>query len=170
MFDGNWYCLYTKPRQEALSVQSALDEGFEAFCPMIEQRKVRRGKAQIVTAPLFPSYIFVEAEEDKLLKIRHLRGVGRIIGFGKDGSSLLVPGEVLEALSQFLDENNVYKLDRNELKDGDRVKVLDGPLKGIEAIFKKGVKDGERAVILFEMLSTHQEAKVKMEDLIKNED
>ena len=170
MFDGDWYCLYTKPRQEPLSVQSAIDEGFKAFCPMIEQRKVRKGKAQIMTIPLFPSYIFVQAEQEKLLKIRHLRGVGRIVGFGKDGGSMLVPGEILSGLASFLDENNVYKLDRDELKDGDRVKVLDGPLKGIEAVFKKDLKDGERAVILFEILSSHQEAQVNMEDLIKSED
>ena len=55
----------------------------------------------------------------------------------------------MEALSQFLDENNVYKLERDELKDGDHVKVLDGPLKGVEAVFKADLKDGERAVILF---------------------
>ena len=91
------------------------------------------------------------------------------MGFGKDGGSMLVPGEILSGLASFLDENNVYKLDRDELKDGDRVKVLDGPLKGIEAVFKKDLKDGERAVILFEILS-HQEAQVNMEDLIKSED
>ena len=43
-------------------------------------------------------------------------------------------------------------------------------LKGVEAVFKKDLKDGERAVILFEILSSHQEAQVNMEDLIKSED
>ena len=92
MFDGNWYCLYTKPRQEALSVQSALDEGFAAFCPMIEQRKVRRGKAQIVTTPLFPSYIFVEAEEDNSSKFVIYVELAELLVSAKTAHLLLVPG------------------------------------------------------------------------------
>jgi transcriptional antiterminator RfaH len=169
MFDGDWYCLYTKPRQENLAARSALDEGFPTFNPQIETRKVLRGKASYVNTPLFPSYIFIQADEDSLDKARFLRGVNRIIGFGRDGSSLPIPAIILETLSTFLDDN-VYKHDMHDLKDGDKVTVLDGPLKGIEAIFKKDLKDGERAIVLFELFSSYQEAKVKMENLIKSDD
>lgn len=169
MFEGDWYCLYTKPRQENLTAQSALDAGFPTFNPKIEVRKVRRGKATYVHAALFPSYVFIQANEDNLDKARYLRGVNRIIGFGRDGESLKIPAIILETLATFL-EDNVYKHDMHELKDGDKVQVLDGPLKGVEAIFKKGLKDGERAVVLFELFSNYQEAKVNIEDLIKSDD
>jgi transcriptional antiterminator RfaH len=169
MFEGDWYCLYTKPRQENLAAQSAIDSGFVTFNPKIEKRRLLRGKATYALYPLFPSYIFVEANEDSLAKARYLRGVNRIIGFGKNGTSYKIPTPILRTLSTFLDDN-IYKHDMHDLKDGDKVTVLDGPLKGVEAIFKAGLKDGERAIVLFELFSNYQEAKVNLEDIIKADD
>ncbi|MDD7987026.1 transcriptional activator RfaH [Lentisphaera marina] len=169
MFEGDWYCLYTKPRQENLAAQSAIDAGFVTFNPKIEKRRLLRGKATYAHYPLFPSYIFVEANDESLDKARYLRGVNRIIGFGKNGTSYKIPAIILKTLSTFL-EDNVYKHDMHDLKQGDKVTVLDGPLKGVEAVFQEGLKDGERAIVLFELFSNYQEAKVSLEDIIKSDD
>ncbi len=169
MFEGDWYCIYTKPRMENLANQTAQDEGLKTFHPLIEKRRLIRGKAEWVKAPLFPNYVFIQAKDDEILKLKHLRGASRIVGFGKEGSSFKFPGEVLAAVNEFLD-NGVFKDRNQDLKTGDKVKILDGPLKGVEAIFKESTKEGERAVILFEILSIQQEVKVKKEDIVKEDD
>lgn len=169
MFEGDWYCLYTKPRQENLAAQSILDAGFEAFAPKMEVRRLVRGRAKVGEVALFSSYIFagVRNEED-MGKLRYLRGVVRVVGFGKNGESLKVPVSILEELDSFLDDQ-VYRL-KEELKEGDAVTVVDGPLKGVDAIFKSHLKGAERASILFEILDTQQEVEIAKDILIKKED
>ena len=169
MFKGDWYCLYTKPRQEALAAQSVLDAGFDVLAPRMEVRRVLRGKAVVSELPLFASYIFagVQNEED-MGKLRYLRGVVRVVGFGKEGRSLKIPTDILAALDSFLDDQ-VYRL-KEELRAGDPVMVLEGPLKGVEAVFKSGIHGTERASILFEILDTQQEVQIAKEHIIKKED
>ena len=101
VFQGNWYCLYTKSSQENLVRKNLKSEGFTCYLPQI-LKKTKSGRRFLEKKyPLFPCYIFVEANTaDKIFKIKSIRGAHYLLQ-SKDGAPLPVANEVLESLDTY---------------------------------------------------------------------
>jgi len=148
-----WFAVYTKPRQERTAREHLCRQSYECFLPLAENPYQRRSKRDSpLIEPLFPRYLFLNAtlEQDNLAPVRSTRGVVCMV---RSGTQLVVvPPAVIQALHARM--NTITGLIRVEpvtVQSGDKVRVFDGPLAGVEGLFK-AANGEQRALLLIELM------------------
>jgi len=132
MFDLNsasWYAIYTKPRHEKFIEKKLIEKGIEAYTPKIKINRKWSDRIKIIEEPVFKNYCFAKFYLRDKLKILSCDGVIDLVHF----NSYYIPIEesIINSF-KILFENNI-KLDPCPyLKEGDKVVVKRGPLKGLE--------------------------------------
>jgi transcriptional antiterminator RfaH len=158
-----WYVIHTKARQEKLAA-SLLEQQLpvDVLLPEVRQRYRR----QVRPTPLFPGYLFaqIDLDDTPASAVNAVPGVIRLVAF--DGRPQPVPGRVIEALQQRLAEIDAQGgLPQHSFREGDRVRLKEGPLAGLEAVFVGPMRPAERVRVLMEFLGQEQEALVPVADL-----
>ena len=147
-----WYAVCCKPRQEAVAEENLLRQGFHVHLPRIRIRQRRRGQWIDAVEVLFPRYIFIRVDPARrsTASIRSTRGVVGLVRFG--GQPAVVPDAVMDALRQREDAASGLHEDKRPLfSAGEAIKLVDGPLAGMEGVFTQ--KDGDkRVIVLLELL------------------
>jgi len=147
-----WYAVCCKPRQEAVAEENLVRQGFHVYLPRIRIRQRRRGHWLDAVEVLFPRYIFIRIDPERrsTATIRSTRGVVGLVRFG--GQPAVVPDAVMDALKQREDAASGLHEDQRPLfSAGDTIKLVDGPLAGMEGVFTQ--KDGDkRVIVLLELL------------------
>ena len=126
-----WYVIYTKSRHEA-KVEKALQlVGLNVFLPRVTTLSRRRDRKLLISVPLFPGYLFVRIPLLDRMAVLTTYGV---VYFVCDGSAPLpVPEENIDSIQAFLTQG--VKCDPHPyLNVGNRVRITEGPLSGIEGI------------------------------------
>ena len=89
------------------------------------------------------------ADQQSLGPVRSTRGVATLVRFGMELARL--PETVMHAINSHCDPaTGLIRLDPVPVNPGDKVKVFDGPLAGLEGIFKE--RKGEKRALLLAML------------------
>ena len=164
-----WFCLKSKPRQEAVAVRNLKAVGeIEIFFPRI--RRTRRGheKNKEVVEPLFPGYIFVKFNpEDSQGAVKSTRGVLHLVS--KGGKAVDVENKVIEELKALGPEGILSMLDE-ELKVGAKIKVIRGIFAGSEGEVLKLATPQKRIAVLLTLLGAQQSVEMPMDDVTQSED
>ena len=132
--EPKWYALHTRSRFENVVCDVLAGKAVHAFYPRMQvmsRRKDRRLKIQV---PMLPGYVFVRSclEPEEHLKILKTAGVVRIVGF--EGRP--VPAEDREIASLLiLDGTDRTVQNRAFIGGGDRVMIMEGPLKGLVGFY-----------------------------------
>jgi transcription termination/antitermination protein NusG len=131
----HWFALYTRSHCEQLVYSQLMAKGFHAFLPRIEVWSRRAGQQDLVSLPMFANYLFLHHAMDKVsyLKVRQARGLVRILGERWDRLGV-IPDADVEAIQKVL-HARVPVLPHPYLKEGQRVRIMSGPLAGAEGIF-----------------------------------
>jgi len=150
-----WYLVRTKPRQETVARINLQQQGFHIYLPLSQQHKRRRNLYQIVTEPLFPSYLFIwlSLGVDDWSKIRSTRGCVSLVRFGALPAQ--VPDKLIEQLKH--DESRQLKQPETRVPDfkiGDPIRVIDGVLADYEGIIEAKTSQ-ERVTILLTIVDGH---------------
>lgn len=148
-----WYCVYTKAGQEELVCRMLSGQPeIEVFNPLVRRRRYLRGRMEEVIEELFPCYIFARFELSKFYwMIKYTRGVRRLAG-DRSGNPYVVEDGLIDLLRSRVKDGYI-KIEPPEFTPGERVKIMEGPLKGLTGIFYKGLKPCERVLILLNTLS-----------------
>ena len=142
-----WYAVHSRPKQELRALENLQNQGYEAWLPMISVEKLRRGRVTEVIEPMFSRYLFIrlDMEHTNWTPIRSTLGVSRLVSFGNRPAP--IAEELIQALRQMPDRSP-----ERLLQPGQAVRMIDGPLKGLEGIYQQA--DGElRAMVLVDLLS-----------------
>ncbi|WP_265498738.1 transcription/translation regulatory transformer protein RfaH [Providencia rustigianii] len=146
-----WYLLYCKRGQLDRAIEHLTRQYVTCMTPMTEMEKVVRGKRVIVTEALFPNYLFVKFDHEKIhtTTVQSTRGVSHFIRFGK------LPVEVPEEIMELLQQAPIGHSKAPDLPaHGDSVIITDGIFAGVKAIFDE--PDGEsRSILLLNILNTN---------------
>lgn len=128
----SWYALYTRSHCEQLVCDQLTARGFYLFLPKIDIWSQRAGKQRLIPVPMFPGYLFLRHTMDKLgyLDVRKARGLVRILGERWDKLSV-IPDAEIEAIQRILNMS-LPVLSYPYLREGQRVRITQGPLTGIE--------------------------------------
>lgn len=132
-----WYALFVPTGQEE-KTQTAIENTFEDIKTLIPKRELkerRAGKWNIVKRKLFPGYVILNGNisVEDYYKIKSLPV---ITNFLKDEDGLL---EINKRELRFL---NILIRDENigistAYKEDEKIKIIDGPLAGLEANIEK---------------------------------
>lgn len=146
----NWYLVHTKPRQEQVALSNLTQQGYECYLPMRRCELQSSSGLIVVAEPLFPRYLFIRMGSDSHAKgwspVRSTKGVSRMVCFGSN------PARADDSLVRQLMACDGIVQRGTDLRCGDRVRIGNGPLDGLEAIYQN--HEGEqRAMVLIEMLT-----------------
>ncbi len=84
--------------------------------------------------------------------IRYTRGVLRVLGIGDKPSA--VPTELVERIRTSSDDAGVIqaKYSIEEINKGDRIRIINGPLEGVEAVVSGLYGERQRVEILMDLM------------------
>jgi transcription antitermination factor NusG len=153
-----WWVLYTKARQEKSLSRDLLTRQVPFYLPLVRKTSMRRGRRFSSYTPLFSGYIFIfGSEEERLLSLKTNR-ISRILDV--DDPEQLVHD--LRQLRQLIASNAPLTVE-SRLEPGNRVRVRQGPLAGLEGTVL--VRRGEtRLLIAVDFLQ--QGASVEIDDFL----
>ena len=142
-----WFVFYTKSRHEKKVLELLTRQGFEAFLPMQKVMKQWSDRKKKVEVPLFNSYIFVRDTEDRIPLILQTPGISWNIRHN-DKPAVLHDKEY-DLIQRFLSSGLFLEASsQSHLEPGDRVRIVDGPLRGVEGHLIKRDKQSHFVVYL----------------------
>lgn len=144
-----WYVIHAQTRKES-EVETALKrQGLEIFLPMLTVPSRRRDRKVTLRVPLFPGYLFINAQLDttvlhKIIKAHH---VFRLLGNGRPAP---IPEAEVEGIKTIVSGDRPY-YPWSFLEKGKKVRVIDGPLTGVEGIILEMLEQKRRLVVSVEL-------------------
>ena len=160
---NKWHLIYTKPQQEKVALDNLTRQNYQCYLPLINKEKILRGKKILTKEPMFPRYLFVRLSHDgqqNWAPIRSSIGVSHLVHFG--GLAANLDDEMMDNLKQKIGKALVVKF----FSIGDKVEILTGPFKGMEAIFNT-YKGEERAMLFLNFMAKNLTAKFDLRDFKK---
>jgi transcription antitermination factor NusG len=149
--DNQWFALQVRARYELLCARILRSKGYEEFLPLCRIAAGRKSKDTISRAelrPLFPGYLFCRLKENPTGLVLTTPGVIRVVGYGRVPNP--IPDEQIANLRSVVD-STLQARAWPYLKIGQRVRLVAGPLRGVEGFLTK-LKDLVRFVVSIDLL------------------
>jgi transcription antitermination factor NusG len=125
-----WYAAYTCPRHEKSVAEQLTGRGVEFYLPLYETVSRWKDRRVWLSLPLFPGYVFVRIPLRERLLVLGVPSVVRLVGF--NGRPAPLPEEEIESLRNGLSALRAEPYPF--LKAGRRVRIVQGPLEGLEGV------------------------------------
>lgn len=137
-----WYAIRTKSRHEKIVCKQLEMDGLEFYLPMIRQPRQWSDRKKLIDWPLFPGYVFVRLPHFPSKKVHILRKAG-VLGFvGNERGAASIPDNELNGVRLLL-SHRIPCASHPYLRVGQRIRVSDGVLRGVEGILLRvGNKNG----------------------------
>lgn len=137
-----WYCIVSRPQQEARAALELTNQGFTVFLPKLD------GK------PMFPRYLFAafDRDRDNWGTIRSTRGCSDLIRF--NGIPAQVPNYAMSQIMAYKPPEKPID-GKIEFTKGQVVRIESGVLAGLEGLFQADVRG--RTACLLEILGKRVE-------------
>lgn len=161
----HWYAVHTRARQERIAAENLMRQSFETYLPYTQTQKRRANRWQPAVEPLFPGYVFVRLDlsRDNTAPIRSTRGAVGLVRFGSELRP--VPDVVIDALME-AQPSAAEAVELSQLfQAGDRVRLVDGALAGLNAIVEAS-SGLERVAVLIELLGRPSRVVVSPHQLV----
>jgi transcriptional antiterminator RfaH len=150
MPEAHWYLVRTKPGKERWVRDQLAELSPDVFLPLLRARMPRWGKLAISVAPLFPCYLFARLDlSEHYFGVRYLPGVSGLVCAGSEPA--IVPEEIIHEIRR-RGVDDIVEIIEKPSGNGERVKVVDGPFRGFEAVFERYLSGAERVAILLSAL------------------
>lgn len=127
------------------------DKKFQVFLPKLEVWSKRKDRRKKIQKALFPGYLFVYEILSPRLGLEILKTPGVVKILGNETGPLPVPDAQIESVKKILNGKAAVS-PFPYLKEGQRVRVVDGPMKGCEGFLIKIKEEKEKLVISLDLL------------------
>ena len=129
--EPHWYAVYTRSRHEKKVASLLGEKNVEVFLPLRKVLRRWKDRRKEVQLPLFSSYVFVRIEAQHRISILRTAGVVSILG--EQGKPVKIPEQQIEAI-RLLVQSDIKYDPYPYLKEGMRVSIIRGPLRGVEGV------------------------------------
>ncbi len=121
-----WYAIYTRAKWEKKATELLLKKGIEVYCPLtkIQHHWAERKKA--VSEPLFTSYVFVCISDSQMLTVKQTDGILNFVYWLS--KPVVIPNDEIDTIKKFLTEYDYASVEKSDVKPGERVRIINGPL------------------------------------------
>ena len=138
----------SQSNSEQLAATALEGQGYSSFLPLYKATRRWSDRVKHVDVPLFPGYVFCRFDPQRRLPILMTPGVASVVGIGK------VPAPIEDEEIDIIQAVVAAGLPAQPwpfTREGDRVEITAGPLRGMEAIVGKS-GDNQRLILSVTML------------------
>jgi transcriptional antiterminator NusG len=142
-----YYVIQVKTGKEQQAIEDILknkpdDASFDVFSPYRKSFRKYKGVMREVVERCFPGYIFVETNDVQRLfkQLYFTPGFQKILGREGDTDNFVPLDKDESRMIDILysaNNNRITEISNIEVKEGETIRVLDGPLVGLETQIKK---------------------------------
>ncbi len=143
-----WFALQVRGRFEDRVASHLQGQGYEHFLPKYSVRRKWSDRMQTLHVPLFAGYIFCRFNPQERRPILLTPGVLAVVGISKTPIPIL--DEEISALQRAVN-SGLTTTPSPFLKQGDKVRVECGPLRGLEGILV-GFRGQSRVIVSVTLL------------------
>jgi len=155
-----WYALHTRSRFEQKVYEGLCGKSLEAFLPRIQVMSRRKDRRKKILVPLIPGYVFVRSilVPEEYHQIIKTIGVVRMISF----KGQPVPADDQEVSSlMILDGTDRTVQNRAYMRKGERVMIMEGPLRGLSGFYLRHKGKTDRVVVSVDLLQRSLEVEIE---------
>jgi transcription antitermination factor NusG len=156
-----WYAVYTCANHEKRVADQFVQRSVEHFLPTFETVRRWKDRKMRIQQPLFPGYIFVRLLLRDRLRVLQAPSVVRLVGFG--GYPMALSNQEIETLRNSLIPE-LGALPHPYLKEGRKVRIVNGPLEGTEGILIRR-KNAFRVVLSIDLIMKAASVEVDIGDV-----
>jgi transcriptional antiterminator RfaH len=153
-----WCVVQTETRREVTAADYLKQAGYVSKVPLVVVR--RNGDDRV--EPLFPSYIFVQAEETNWTPIRWTVAVVRVLMDGIKPAKL--PESEMAKIIKREGPNGLIRVSKKWIKGETRLAVIRGTFRGFEGIFQDE-RAHKRVQILLAILGNNTSVELPIRDV-----
>jgi transcription antitermination factor NusG len=144
----SWFAIYTRHQHEKVIAQILSAKGLQVFLPLYNSTRRWKDRTVELSLPLFPCYLFLRGLGERRLQVVTTPGIVSILSV--NGEPAVISESEIEAVRKAIEWGNRVE-PHPFLRTGDRVRVIAGPLQGVEGILVRK-KNLYRLVLSVEML------------------
>ena len=131
-----WMAVYTHMHHERKVADALQTMGIESFVAMQEELRQWKDRRKKVMRILIPMIVFVRVNESQRQQVLSLASVSRFMAERGQRRALVIPDAQMDKFRFVLDYSEATVHVTNErFRPGERVRVIKGPLSGLEAEF-----------------------------------
>ncbi len=160
-----WHAVYVSSRTEKKISENLINKGIEAYVPLVKTMRQWSDRKKMVEFPLLNGYVFVKinpAENDKVMQTKGIVNFVR-----SEGKIAIIRDIEIDRLKQLVELG--YHLEANGIstkyKEGDKIKINSGVLKGIEGYVVEA-KENDLIDVLLESIGQCIRVKLPKELLL----
>jgi transcription antitermination factor NusG len=159
-----WYAVQTRSNFEKIVRADLTTLGVENYFASVTQVHHWKDRKKMVEEALFPGYVFVRLADRDADRLRVVRtnGVVRILGCGH--SIEPIPDGEIDSIRQVLSSRSSSCHPHPFIREGSRVRVRRGPLRGVEGWLVR-IKGHARLVLSIEILTQSVATEVGFADV-----
>jgi transcription antitermination factor NusG len=157
-----WWAIYTKHQHEKSVTDILESKGLQVFLPLYHSRRQWKDRKKDLMLPLFPGYVFVRGDVERRLPIVSTPGVHMILSHGERVA--IIPDDEIEAIRRTISATQAVQ-PHPYLTCGERVRVIRGPLEGLEGILVRW-KNLSRLVLSVNMLARSVGVEIDVGDVV----
>lgn len=161
----HWYAIWTRSRQEKVASNMLRNLGIQHYLPLQSEVRQWSDRKQVVDIPVFSGYLFVRI--NPLLKnsqLQVLQSPGVVAFVGNQNGLLPIPNQEIDNIRTVLAAKVAYT-PCSSLHKGDRVRVIRGPLAGVEGTLVAG-NSTSHLLVSIEMIRQSLSVNVLRDDVV----
>lgn len=169
---GMWYVVQVRTgTEESIRKQCEKNIGAgvlnDCFVPYYEERRRIRGEWATLRKVLFPGYVFIVTEEHEELykNLKTVIGLTKLLGTGREIVPLTEKEQKL--LEKMCGRGHVVEMSEGVIEQS-QVKVMRGPLMGMEGYIRKIDRHKRKAWLELKMFGRRQMVQVGLEIVAKS--
>jgi transcription antitermination factor NusG len=143
-----WHAVSVRHQHERQVAAALASQGVDSFAPFYRARRRWSDRTKEIEAPLFPGYVLGRFAMPQRVKVLKTPGVARIVEFA--GLPARIEDGEIENIRLAI-QSRLPLGPVPYFKAGDRVRIREGPLRGVEGTLLRE-KNGLRVVVGIELL------------------
>lgn len=131
-----WYVALVKMHHEKKVVEYLTKMGIECFVPVQPETHQWSDRRKVIESVLLPMMVFVYADPKERMEALTLSTVSRYMVLRGESTPAVIPDEQMSRFRFMLDySSEIVSMSSNFLARGEKVRVIKGPLAGLEGEF-----------------------------------
>ena len=160
LHDPKWFVLFVRSNQEKTTSQRLSDRQVEHFLPCYQSVRQWKDRKVTLEMPLFPGYVFVCLPFVDRAKVLTVPNVVSLVG--SKNSPSVVSQEEINWIKSGLQHGKATP--HAYLAAGERIKVIGGPLRGMQGILLRR-QNGTRVVVCLDSISRSFVVEVELDSI-----